>query len=197
MSDNKGEYLYRIDRGAGYVLRVDVCIMIVMLVLLCFGISYRLLWLICGGVFVAAVLCRILLVPFVKSEEEEEFEKKIAYILSQKKQQKESKHSISSDFSPLCNLSSEQEEMIIQLLRELPAHHSKPDYINLALMAQYLTALEKLGKARLTDKHSLRLWVEQVTGKKAPDSNHFNEAIPSTTTSKVLAVQKEIELLLQ
>ena len=197
MSMNKEEYLYRIDRIAGFVLRADVCVMAVMLVLLCFGLSCRLLWMICGGVFAAAVLCRIFLAPFVKSEEEEDFEKKIAYVLSQKMRPKDSKPSIPSDYSPLRNLSPEQEEKIIQLLRELPAHHTKPDQINLALIAQYLTALERLGKARITDKHALRLWVEQVTGKKTPDSNHFNEAIPSTTDSKVLAAQKEIERILQ
>lgn len=84
----------------------------------------------------------------------------------------------------------------MQLLRELPAHPEKPGHINLAFIAQYLTALDKLGKADLKDKRNLRIWVENVTGKKTPSSSQFNEAIPSTATTKVATARRDLEHIL-
>ena len=53
-----------------------------------------------------------------------------------------------------------------------------------------------MGKADLTDKYHLRLWVAEVTQKEVPGSSQFNEAIPSTATTKVSKAQKELEQLL-
>ena len=99
-------------------------------------------------------------------------------------------------YTPLCNVSSLQEARIKQLLHDLPGHHNKPGQINLAVMAQYLTALERLGKADLKDKHNLRLWVAQVTQKEVPNASQFNEAIPSTTRTKISAACEDLKTIL-
>ena len=213
MTEKTKNTLYRIDRTAGLVLNIVVYTVIFLGVL--WGI-YKLLssngillntypvwsalfllytyaWYACGVVFAACIICRISLEPFVKSEEEEIFEQKVEYVLQNKFQ----KPAEPSTYSPLCDMTQEQEEQVRQLLRDLPSHPNKPDYINLAVMAQYLTALEKMGKAKLIDKHNLRLWVAQITDKNVPASSQFNEAVPSTAPSKVSKVQKELERLLQ
>ena len=147
-------------------------------------------------IFGILILCRIILSPFVKSDEQEEFEQKIDYILEQKSKQQTQHAALSADYTPLYNLTEEQKAQIEQILRALPANDRKPESINLALVAQYLTALEKLGKVNLTDKYHLRLWIEQITGKQVPSSSQFNEAIPSKATGKVLKAQKDLERIL-
>ena len=129
----------------------------------------------------------------LSDEEEEDFEKKVEYILQQKK----ADGPLPSNYSPFRNLSSLQEGLIEQLLHDLPANANKPNAINLALIAQYLTALEKLGKANLADKRALRLWVKHITGKQVPSSSQFNEAVPSTTTSKVSQAKRTLEPIIQ
>ena len=213
MTEKTKNTLYRIDRTAGLVLNIVVYTVIFLGVV--WGI-YKLLssngillntypvwsallllytyaWYACGVVFAACIICRISLEPFVKSEEEEAFEQKVEYVLQNKLQ----KPAEPSTYSPLCNLTQEQEEKVKQFLHDLPSHSTKPDNINLAVIAQYLTALEKMGKAKLIDKHNLRLWVAQITDKNVPASSQFNEAVPSTAPSKVSKAQKELERLLQ
>lgn len=213
MTEKTKNTLYRIDRTAGLILSIVVYTVIFLGVvwgiyklLSFYGIHlntypvwhallllYTYAWYACGIVFATCILCRIILTPFVKSEEEEVFEQKIEYVLQNKLQ----KPAEPSTYSPLCDLPQEQEEQVKQLLHDLPSHPNKPDYINLAFMAQYLTALEKMGKAKLIDKHNLRLWVAQVTGKQVPSSSQFNDAIPCAVPTKVNKAQKELERLLQ
>ena len=213
MTEKMKNTLYRIDRTAGQILSYVVYTVIflgivwgIYKLLSFYGIHlntypvwhaflllYTYAWYACGIVFAACILCRIILTPFVKSEEEEVFEQKIEYVLQNKLQ----KPAEPSTYSPLCDLTQELEEQVKQLLHDLPSHPNKPDYINMAFMAQYLTALEKMGKAKLTDKHHLRLWVAQVTGKQVPASSQFNEAVPSTAPTKVSKAKKELERILQ
>lgn len=116
MKSQKGQILYRVDRFAALVLRIVVVLFVVLLVLACFGIENRYAWYISGGLFALSVLCRIILSPFVKSEEEEEFEQQVEYILS-KKSCEESKPSVTNtDYTPLRNLNHSQEGLVKQHL---------------------------------------------------------------------------------
>ena len=197
MKSQKGQILYWIDRFAARVLRIVVVLFVVLLVLACFGIESRYAWYISGGLFTLSVLCRIILSPLVKSEEEEEFEQQVEYILS-KKSCEESKPSVTNtDYTPLRNLNHSQEGLVKQHLFRLPENPNKPGVINLALVSHYLTALEKMGNADLIDKHNLRLWVAQVTQKQVPSSSQFNEAIPSKANTKITNARRDIERLFQ
>lgn len=198
MKSQKGQYLYIIDRIAGQILYVVACLAVVLFVLFCFGFSCKYVWYLVGGLFAACVLCRICLSPFVKSEEEEEFEQKIEYVLQQKQEKKQERtfpvqeDIVQTEYTPLRDLTPKQEKQVMQLLRDLPANPKRPEYINLAILAQYLTALEELGKARLVDKYNLRLWAAQVTGKKMPSTSQFNDAIPSKMKPKITAASKKV-----
>jgi hypothetical protein len=149
-----------------------------------------------GCICVLCIIGRICLSPFVKSEEEEDFEQKVDYILQKRTHQKVQNTPISPDYSPLHDLTKEQEERVQKILRELPAHSSDREQINMALVAQYLTALERLGKIDLNDKKSLRTWVAQVTNKNIPDSGHFNDAIRNVSLPKVAKARKDLESIL-
>lgn len=193
MKDSMSNRLYRIDRALSLVFKiVSICVLI-LLVLAAFYPILKYAFFISWGLWGLILIAKLCLSPFVKSEEEEEFEQQVDYII-QKKQALIT--AVQKDYTPLCNVTSEQEEQIKQLLRELPEHSEKPGHINLALISQYLTALDKLGKANLKDKRKLRIWVENVTGKQAPGSSQFNEAIPSTATTKVAAARRELEKIL-
>lgn len=147
-----------------------------------------------GAVWILLIVCRLCFNPFVKSDEEEEMEEKMEYIL--KKNHAETLRAV-PDYSPLCNLTPEQEERVKALLRELPTMDNKPDRVYMAYIAQYLTALEKLGRANLGNRYALQSWVEQVTGKRTPDYNHFNAAIPCKSEKKVAQAREKIETLLK
>ena len=200
MSPETYNKLYTIDRAIRKAIHICVPICFILLILVAFNGPWKQLFIyalcilavICG----ILILCRIILSPFVKSDEQEEFEQKIDYILEQKSKQKAQHTASIEDYTPLCNLTEEQKVQIEQVLHDLPANDKRPESINLALVAQYLTALEKLGKANLTDRYHLRLWIAQVTGKQVPLSSQFNEAVPSKATSKVLKAQKDIERIL-
>ena len=189
--------LYKIDRTIKPVLEISTIAALILLVAAALDTpAKRILTYILyavAAVWVIALLCRLVLSPFVKSDEEEDFEKKVEYIL----QKKRTAQPANTPYSPLRDLSDKEEEQIKHLLRTLPEHAEKPGHINLALVAQYLTALEKLGKADLKDKRQLRNWVAETTGKQVPSSSQFNEAVPSQASSKVSAARKEIESLLQ
>ena len=145
------------------------------------NIASRYAWIVLGGIAGVCIVCRICLSPFVKSEEEEEMEEKVAYILA--KQKSESAEAVA--YNPLRNMTPEQEEKVIQLLRNLPYNPDKPQFIKLAILAQYLTALERMDKIYLTDLYNLRLWVAEKTSKEVDDSSHFNEALRSANEKKV------------
>ena len=196
MKQQTKDILYKIDRRIRPVLDIMSVICLLLLCSAAFDTPVKqiLTKLLCfsAGIWLVLVVCRLCLSPFVKSDEEEEFEQKVDYIL----QQRQAGQTAGSNYNPLRELSPEQEEKIKELLRNLPENPMKPGHINLALVAQYLTALQQLGKADLKDKHHLRLWVEEVTGKKVPNSSQFNEAIPSQTRTKVLSARKELEDIL-
>jgi len=197
MKAGKGHILYRIDRMVGLVMKVDAVILFVLVGLACFGVSNKYVWGVFGGIILVCFLIRMVLEFFVKTEDEEAFEEQVEYIVEQRlaKQEKAHKEAI-KDYSPLCHLSYQEEGLVKQALYRLPENPNKEGNINLALVAQYLTALQKMGKADLTDKYHLRLWVAEVTQKEVPGSSQFNEAIPSTATTKVSKAQKELEQLL-
>jgi len=196
MKQQTKDILYKIDRRIRPILNIMSVICLLLLCSAAFDTPVKqiLTKLLCfsAGIWLMLVVCRLCLSPFVKSDEEEEFEQKVDYIL----QQRQAGQTASSNYNPLRELSPEQEEKIKELLRNLPENPMKPGHINLALVAQYLTALQLLGKADLKDKHHLRLWVEEVTGKKVPNSSQFNEAIPSQTRTKVSSARKELEDIL-
>ena len=194
MKDSARDKLYRIDRTLSLFFKILSVCALVLLVLAAFFPFLKYAFFISWGLWGVIIVVKLCLSPFVKSEEEEEFEQQVDYIIQQKQALIEAEQKV---YTPLRNVSPEQEEQIKQLLRELPTHPEKPGHINLAFVAQYLTALDKLGKANLKDKRKLRTWVENVTGKQAPCSSQFNEAIPSTATTKVAAARKELEKLLQ
>ena len=196
----KEDRLYHIDRALRTILRISAIVTFVLLVLASFSTSWKAVFM--YGCIVAGCICglciigRLCLSPFVKSEEEEDFEQKVDYILQKRSPKKVQNISISSDNSPLKDLTTEQEERVKKILRELPAHASDAEQINMALIAQYLTALERLGKIDLTDKRLLRTWVAQVTNKHVPDSGHFNDAIRSVSLPKVAKARKDLEAIL-
>ena len=193
MKQQTKDILYKIDRRIRPILNIMSVICLLLLCSAAFDTPVKqiLTKLLCfsAGIWLVLVVCRLCLSPFVKSDEEEEFEQKVDYIL----QQRQAGQTASSNYNPLRELSPEQEEKIKELLQNLPENPMKPGHINLALVAQYLTALQQLGKADLKDKHHLRLWVEEFTGKKVPNSSQFNEAIPSQTVTKVSSARKELE----
>ena len=197
MKAEKGHILYRIDRTIGTVMRVDAVILFALLILACFNISHRYVWMVFGGILLICCLIKMILEFFVKTEDEEAFEEQVDYIIEQRMaQQKQAQKEAIKDYSPLCNLTHADEGLVRQALYQLPENPNHAGHINLALVAQYLTALQKMGYADLADKYHLRLWVAEVTKKEVPNSSQFNEAIPSTATTKVNKAQKELEHLL-
>ena len=197
MKPRLADILYKIDRTIKPLLEISTIAALILLVVAALDTpAKRILTYILyavAAVWVIALLCRLILSPFVISDEEEDFEKKVEYILHRK----QASQPANTPYSPLRDLSDKEEEQIKHLLRTLPEHAEKPGHINLALVAQYLTALEKLGKADLKDKRQLRNWVAETTGKQVPSTSQFNEAVPSQASSKVSAARKEIESLLQ
>ena len=191
---------YHIDRALRTIVRIAALVTLALLILASLSTSWKEYFTygfyITGGIFCICIIGRICLSPYVKSEEEEEFEQKVDYILQKKALKRAQNMPIASDFSPLHNLMKEKEERVKKALRELPAHASDAGQINMALVAQYLTALERLGKIDLSDKKSLRTWVAQVTNKNVPDSSHFNDAIRNVSLPKVAKARKNLETLL-
>ena len=141
--------------------------------------------------FLIAVCIRLLLSPFVKPDEETEFEHKVDYVLAKRKQQKQP--AASAPHSPLINLTVAEEECVCTLLKDLPEHISKPGHINLAQTMHYMTALQQIGNLDDKDLYNLRLWLAEVTGKEIPSSSQFNEAYPSKATTKVAKAKLHIE----
>ena len=132
-----------------------------------------------------------------KTEEEQEFEDKLNYILSKHTQANPySLPTPSADYQPLSNLSENKREQLIAYLRSLPDSASKQGSINLALMAQHLVALSRMGFLDISDKPRLRRWVASITGKQVPSSSQFNEAITNVSMSKLLKAESDLRNLL-
>lgn len=147
-------------------------------------------------VFLVGVVVRILLSPFVESDDETDFRQRVDYILQQKFKSKVYTDSLpaSSHSSPLRNMTPEQEKEICRMIKEeLPSHPKDNSKINLASVAQFITALEELSYIDITDKRNLRCWVELTTGKNAHTSSAFNEAVPSGNHKKVNEWKEEIQ----
>jgi hypothetical protein len=119
-------------------------------------------------------------------------EEKVAYILAKQK----SESSEAGAYNPLRNMTPEQEEKVIQVLHDLPTNQSNPSAINMATMAQYLTALDQMDKIDLTDLSRLRYWIADLTGKEVPASGHFNHAIPSTYEKKIAIAKEKLARIL-
>ena len=67
-------------------------------------------------------------------------------------------------------------------------------------VSRYLTALEELkiiNPSKSADVNSLRTWVEQVTGKLAPEQFRFNDAFPSTNKAGVKKAKEKIKQILE
>lgn len=191
MKPETQQYLYRIDRTALRVLYFAVAVMMILAALwFIAGIGSRYAWIILCSIATICIVCRICLSPFVKSEEQEAFEQKVEYILAQRKE------SPAVVYNPLRNMTPEQEEQVKHVLRDLPSNTSDPEAINMAVMAQYLTALDQMDKINLTDLSRLRLWVAETTGKNVPASGHFNHALPSTYDKKIAIAKAKLERIL-
>lgn len=148
--------------------------------------------------FLILIALRLCLSPFVPSQEEKDFEAKVDYILAKKKSQhvdSPARNAIVD--SPLSGLTLEQEQIVCSMLANLPSHDKYSDHINMAYVAQFLTALSELGYIRNENNYMLRAWVEKVTGKYVPEQGKFNEAYPSSNKKKVLAVKQRIQASLQ
>lgn len=201
MNANLSGRIYTIDRSIRTAIRIVVPICFLLLIGASFDLPCKRI--LTNALVVAAIicgvliLCRICLSPFVKSDEQEEFEEKLDYVLAQRKESQHSQTAASEAYSPLQNLSQEQEKKVKQLLRSLPANERKPEAIKLALVVQYLKALENMNKANLSDLYRLRIWVISITEKEVPDSSQFNEAVRECATSKVSKAQKDLARILQ
>lgn len=191
MKNKTQQYLYRIDRTALRVLYFTVAAMMILAALwFIAGICSRYAWIILGSIATICIVCRICLSPFVKSEEQEAFEQKVEYILAQRKEFS------AAAYNPLRNMTQDQEEQIKLVLRDLPSNSSDPEAINMAVMAQYLTALDQMDKINLTDLSRLQLWIAETTGKNVPASGHFNHALPSTYDKKIAIAKAKLERIL-
>lgn len=193
------DILYTIDRTILKVIRISAIVLLLGLIAASIfnfpKAVFRDIIIVLIAIIFGGILCRWILSPFVKSEEEEEFEKQVDYILQKKA--KEKTQTMPSNYSPLHDLSQPQQEEICRLLRDLPSHANRQDAINMALIAQYLTALEQLDKADLKDKRALRSWVAEITGKSVPQTSPFNEAFSNTSKPKVAEARKELESIIR
>ena len=142
-------------------------------------LTYKIIGSICLGIIALGVACRTVLYNFVSEEEDEE-----------------PKTPATNNVSPLKDLTPEQEQQVRELLRDLPANPNKPEQINMALVARYLTVLAEMGIADLSNRAALRLWVAEVAHKEVPPVSHFNEAIPNTNRKELLKVRKELKDLI-
>ena len=88
-------------------------------------------------------------------------------------------------YSPLRDLTEQQEHVICDLLQNLPAHASISEQINMSEVAQFLTALQRMNYLDGEDKRNLRNWVREVSGREVPSVSAFNEAYPSGNNKKV------------
>lgn len=191
--------LYTIDRTVRTIMHICCAVWFVLLFAVVLPTPYRKLFS-CGffvafGIFILLAVVRVCFSRFVKSDEEEQMEEQVEYILQ--KHHKDLLQSVQDDYSPLCNLTPEQEERIKLLLHDLPSNPKKTDYIYLSHIANHLKALEQMDKARLNNVYALQSWVERVVSKRTPDYRQFNEAIQNATDSKVAKAREMIKRILR
>ena len=148
-------------------------------------------------VFLLSVIARMIFSPFVKSDEEKEFEEKVDYILGNKDNLKKIVTEKSKVTSLLINLTKEQEKLICNMLKSLPSNINNSNKINTAIVSQYLTALQECGYLNDSNIYDLYAWTGSVTNKEMPSFNHFNEAYPSKTAKKVDNIKSKISSELQ
>lgn len=134
-----------------------------------------------------------LLSLFVKNDGDSELEDVVDTILRKKQEQNRSVDSQKTVFSPLKGMDEACSQLVCCMLQDLPPHHADAQKINLAMVAQFLTALKKMDLLNDADRANLRLWVGQVTNKVLPSVREFNEAYPSNTTSKVNRYMAQIQ----
>ena len=85
MEQHTRDILYKIDRAARPILGVMTGVCLLLLCAASFDtpvkqiLNYILY--VSAGIWFVALICRICMSPFVKSDEEEEFEQKVDYIL--------------------------------------------------------------------------------------------------------------------
>ena len=139
-----------------------------------------------------AACIRLLISPFMPSDEEKAFRQKVEYVLSQRKHFNGAPKQGSVVRSPLQNMTAEEEQIVCRMLCELPEHISKQGHINLAQTMHYLTALQQLGYLNDKDLYNLREWLIQITGRTVPTISQFNEAYPSKAKKKVEKAKQEI-----
>lgn len=79
--------------------------------------------------------------------------------------------------SLLSDVTPEQEQKILQLLKRVAMPSDGTNKMNRAEVATFLATLKALGHLEDGgDYNHLRLWVESITGLKDADKAHFNEA---------------------
>ena len=79
--------------------------------------------------------------------------------------------------SLLSNVTPEQEQKILQLLKQVARSSDGSNKMNRSEVATFLATLKAFGHLEDGgDYNHLRLWVESVTGMKDADKSHFNEA---------------------
>ena len=199
ISQSSYRKLYTIDRTIRTIMRVCTVIWFVTIIAVVIPTPYKQQFayacLITLGFICLLALTRLCFSWFVKSDEEEEMEEKVEYVI--KKHHAHLLQAAKDNYSPLCTLTPEQEERVMQLLRDLPSNPKDSDYINLAQVTNHMKALEQLDKARLGDVYALQSWVERVTGKRTPEYRQFNEAIQKARDSQVAKARKTIERILQ
>ena len=124
---------------------------------------------------------------FVKDEDEIERERIVNDIVEgvMARKTKEAKSVKTEVYSPLRDLTEQQEHVICDLLQNLPAHASISEQINMSEVAQFLTALQRMNYLDGEDKRNLRNWVREVSGREVPSVSAFNEAYPSGNNKKV------------
>ena len=88
MKPRLADILYKIDRTIKPVLEISTIAALILLVVAALDTPAKRILTYClyavAAVWVIALLCRLLLSPFVISDEEEDFEKKVEYILQKK-----------------------------------------------------------------------------------------------------------------
>lgn len=95
--------------------------------------------------------------------------------------------------SPLTNLTVEQEQKIIALLKEKGTPTSEDGKMNRAKVAYILNALKDLGYISTTiDANTLRLWVIKETGYREDDLRCFKEALGRSQKNNIALRTKEM-----
>lgn len=175
----------------------------ILLVLLPIGKS-KWSWGIWFGLFLVSAIIANIVKHWATDEEAEEFKKAVKDAVHEAAKETGDLQTIvpkSVAYDPFSDgVPDEQKTIIKQLLHDLPSHHKYKDCISMSDVSRYLTALVDLNyisSSKSADRNSLRIWVEQVTGKQAPEQFRFNEAFPSNNKSGIKKAKDKIEQVLK